>query len=115
MDDRDRQTLARAAESARIAIEHVRSGGPGWRSDLKTVDAAAKRVEEVSEQLKRVSLPSQAALPKIPWRDAKGMREVLAHDYGQVDVEILAEVVEHDLPGLIVAIEEALADQSRGS
>jgi uncharacterized protein with HEPN domain len=108
MDDRDRQTLERAVESARIAIEHVGSGGPEWRSDRKTVDAAAKRVEEVSEQLKRVSLQLQAALPGISWRDAKGMRDVLAHDYGHIDVEILADVVENDLPALIVAIEAAL-------
>jgi len=66
MDERDRRTMERAVESARIAIEHVSSGGPEWRSDLKTVDAAAKRVEEVSEQLKRVSLQLQAALAGIP-------------------------------------------------
>jgi uncharacterized protein with HEPN domain len=108
MDDRDRQAMERAAHSARIAIDHVRSGGPTWRSDQKTVDAAAKRVEEVSEQLKRVSLRTQAALPGIPWREAKGMREVLAHDYGRIDVEILADVVETDLPALIVTIEAAL-------
>jgi uncharacterized protein with HEPN domain len=110
MDERDRRTMERAVESARIAIEHVSSGGPEWRSDLKTVDAAAKRVEEVSEQLKRVSLQLQAALAGIPWRDAKGMRDVLAHDYGHVDVEILADVVETDLPGLIIAIEAALTE-----
>lgn len=110
MDDRDRKTMERAVESARIAIEHVRTGGPEWRSDQKTVDAAAKRVEEVSEQLKRVSLGQQAALPAIRWRDAKGMREVLAHDYGHTDVEILADVVDNDLRTLIVAIEAALIE-----
>jgi len=110
MDERDRRTMERAVESARIAIEHVSSGGPEWRSDLKTVDAAAKRVEEVSEQLRRVSLQTQAAMPSIRWRDAKGMRDVLAHDYGHVDVEILADVVETDLPGLIIAIEAALTE-----
>jgi uncharacterized protein with HEPN domain len=110
MDERDRRTMERAVESARIAIEHVRSGGPDWRSDQKTVDAAAKRVEEVSDQLKRVSLQLQAALPGIRWRDAKGMRDVLAHDYGHVDVEILADVVETDLPALIIAIETALTE-----
>jgi uncharacterized protein with HEPN domain len=110
MDDRDRRTMERAVESARIAIEHVSSGGPNWRSDQKTVDAAAKRVEEVSEQLKRVSPQLQAALPGISWREAKAMRDVLAHDYGQVDVEILADVVESDLPALIIAIGVALIE-----
>lgn len=110
MDERDRQTMERAVRSARIAIEHMSSGGSEWRSDLKTVDATAKRVEEVSEQLKRVSLPLQAALPDIRWREAKAMRDVLAHDYGRIDVEILADVVETDLPALIIAIEAALTE-----
>jgi uncharacterized protein with HEPN domain len=109
MEERDRDTLRRALASARIAIEHVRSGGEDWRNDQKTVDAASKRVEEVAEQLKRVSPTQQAAMPGISWKEAKGMREVLAHDYGQVDVEILADVVDNDLPGLIAEIEAALA------
>lgn len=110
MDDRDRQTMERAVDSARIAIEHVSSGGSEWRSDQKTIDAAAKRVEEVAEQLKRVSLQLQAALPGIRWREAKAMRDVLAHDYGRIDVEILADVVETDLPALIIALEAALTE-----
>lgn len=108
MDERDREALKRALESARIAIQHVRSGGPDWRSDQKTVDAASKRVEEVSEQLKRVSPQQQAAMPGIPWKEAKGMREVLAHDYGRVDVELLADVIENDLPKLIKEIDAVL-------
>lgn len=108
MEERDREALERALSSARIAIQHVRSGGSTWREDLKTVDAASKRIEEVSEQLKRVSPRQQAAMVGVPWKRAKGMREVLAHDYGKVDVELLADVVGNDLPMLIREIEATL-------
>jgi uncharacterized protein with HEPN domain len=79
-----------------------------WRDDLKTVDAAAKRVEEVSENLKRVSPEQQAAMPAIPWKAAKGMGEVLAHDYGMLDLDLLAEIVDVELPRLIREIEAGL-------
>lgn len=108
MEERDRDALERALNSARIAIQHVRSGGSAWRDDLKTVDAASKRVEEVSEQLKRVSARQQAAMAGVRWKEAKGMREVLAHDYGRIDLDLLADVVENDLPKLIEEIEAAM-------
>jgi len=37
------------------------------------------------------------------------MRDRLAHDYANVDVEILAEVVEDHLPRLVSAIDRILA------
>ncbi|MEX2546450.1 MAG: HepT-like ribonuclease domain-containing protein [Chloroflexota bacterium] len=111
MDPRDHDRLERALKSARIAIGHVASGGADWRDDQKTIDAAAKRVEEVAEQLKRVSPRQQAAMPGIAWKEAKGMREVLAHDYDEVDIEVLADVVDNDLPALIRAIEGALGSR----
>ncbi len=110
MDDRDRARLVAMLDSARLAIEHVRTGGPDWKHDQKTVDAASKRVEEVGEQAKRVSPEQQAAMPGVRWPQVKGMRDRMAHDYGRLDVEILADVVESDLPDLIKRLEAALAE-----
>jgi uncharacterized protein with HEPN domain len=110
MNDRDRAALEAARASARVAREHVRAGGPRWRDNQMVVDAAAKRVEEVGEILKRVSPARQAAMPGIRWRQAKGMRERIAHDYGRIDLDILEGVVETDLPSLIDQIDAALAD-----
>ena len=109
MNERDRRLLEAARDAARIAIEHVRTGGPRWRSDRKTVDAAAKEVEEVSELLTRVSPEQQVAMPSIPWREARGMRTRLAHDYANVDLDVLEGVVSDDLPNLIAELDEALS------
>jgi uncharacterized protein with HEPN domain len=109
MNERDRRVLEAARDAARIAIEHLRTGGPRWRSDRKTVDAAAKEVEEVSELLTRVSPEQQAAMPGIPWREARGMRTRLAHDYANVDLDVLEGVVLDDLPSLIAELDEALS------
>src|SRR3972149_6887207 len=81
MDPRDLRALEQARESARIAIDHLESGGPDWRNDQKTIDAVAKRVEEVSERLKRVSPVQQAAMPAVNWRAAAGASvPVLRHE-----------------------------------
>ena len=47
-------------------------------------------------------------MPNVNWRGVKGMREVIAHDYDDVDVEVLASVVRNDLPGLRAAVTKAL-------
>jgi uncharacterized protein with HEPN domain len=109
LDERDRQHLVAALESARWALKHADSGGPEWQTDQKTVDAVSKRVEDVGEQAKRLSDEQQAALPEVPWAEVKGMRDRVVHDYGRLDVRILADVVEFDLPDFIGKVEAALA------
>jgi len=48
-------------------------------------------------------------MPDVNWRSVKGMREVIAHDYDDVDVEVLAGVVRDDLPGLRATVSASLA------
>lgn len=36
----------------------------------------------------------------IPWRNIKGIRNFMAHEYGNLDVEILWETIVEDIPEL---------------
>ena len=38
--------------------------------------------------------------PEIPWSQAIGMRNILVHNYFEIDVEIVWSVVEQNLPDL---------------
>jgi uncharacterized protein with HEPN domain len=107
MDPRDRRHLEFARTSARVALEYRRSV-LDWRGDQKTIDAIAKRVEESSEHLRRVSPAQQAAMPDIPWKAAKGIRDILAHDYLRLDLDVLESTLDDDLPDLIAAIDLAI-------
>jgi uncharacterized protein with HEPN domain len=107
MDPRDRWHLDLARTSARMALEYRRSV-LDWRSDQKTIDAIAKRVEESSEHLRRVSPGQQAAMPEIPWKAAKGIRDILAHDYLRLDLDVLEATLDDDVPALIAAIDLAI-------
>lgn len=110
MDDRERESLVEAARNARIAI-HYADSTPEWQSDQKTVDAIAKRVEEVGESLRRVRPDRRSAIStSIPWSDAIGMREKMAHEHGTIDYDIMTEVVERDLPAVISAIETTVGE-----
>lgn len=108
MDERDRDYLEAIAANARMALGYAREQGHGWLSDAKTVDAIGKRLEQVGELAKRVSPHALVAISGVDWRGAKGIREVLVHAYGDLDLSVLADVVGSKLPGLLAAVEAAL-------
>jgi uncharacterized protein with HEPN domain len=96
--------------NAQIALEYARDH-PDWRQNRLVVDAIAKRVEEVAEAAKtRFPRALRGDYPDIEWDEIAGMRDHLAHEYGNVDLDILAEVVDHRLPRLVSSIDEILAE-----
>lgn len=109
MTPRDRQALERIGECLDAIDRYVGRVGEEWPFDGMAVDALAKRIEEIGEVAKRLSSEAIASMPGVDWRSLKGMREVMAHDYEDVDVEILVEVVGDHLPGLRAAVTATLA------
>jgi len=108
-DERDRDLLEAVAECAGLALGYARDQGPDWVRDQKTIDAIAKRVEEIGELAKRVAPEILAAIPGVDWRGAKAFREILSHAYGHLDLDVLADVIEARLPGLLAGVEKALS------
>ncbi len=109
MTPRDREALERIVECVDVIAEYVSRVGADWPTDGMAVDAIAKRIEEIGEVSKRVTPATLATIPGVNWRGIKGIREVIAHDYDDVDPEVLAMTVRNDLPGLRAAVGQALA------
>lgn len=108
MTPRDREALERIIECVRAIDAYVSRAGVDWPTDDMAVDAIAKRIEEIGEVAKRLAPETLATMPDVGWRGVKAMREVMAHDYDEVDVELLAGVVRDNLPGLRAAVGRAL-------
>ncbi len=70
--------------------------------------ALTKLVENVGEAARQLSDESRAKAADIPWRDIVAMRHRLVHDYGNVSLEILWEVVTVDCAALVQALEPLL-------
>ena len=66
----------------------------------KTQDAVIRQLEIVGEATKRISPELRKLNPDVPWDDMAGMRDKLIHDYIDVDIWIVWETAEKDVPDL---------------
>jgi uncharacterized protein with HEPN domain len=70
--------------------------------------ALIRLVEIVGEASAKVSSETQAKYPSIPWSQVIGMRNRLIHGYDSVDLDVLWDTIEVDLPPLIAEIEKII-------
>jgi uncharacterized protein with HEPN domain len=103
---RDAASVLDILLSARLARDYV--AGTTWEAfvaDRQRQDAVVRRLEVVGEAARRVSEGGRAALPGLPWRQMVGMRNRMIHEYDRVDLAVVWETLERDLPPLIAALE----------
>ncbi len=58
-------------------------------------NAVALCLLQIGELTNKLSDDFKAAHPQIPWRAIRGMRNVVAHEYGSIDVETVWETAEN--------------------
>ncbi len=84
------------------------------RDDLNTDEmlslALTRAIEIIGEAAARVTPAYQTNHPLIPWPQIIGLRNRLIHGYDAVDLDILWNIIQNDLPPLIeqltIAIEK---------
>ena len=78
-------------------------------TDDMTKDAVVRCVEVIGEAAKLVSEDTRSKSEKIPWTSIIGMRNMLAHDYGVINLDKVYEVVTVHLPHLMENIRPLLS------
>jgi uncharacterized protein with HEPN domain len=82
------------------AAEIVRRGRKAFEKDRILQRAAKNLVAEIGEAAKAIDDEVAAAIPDVPWRAIKGMREKVVHDYPEVDLDVLWETLKTGVPDL---------------
>lgn len=70
--------------------------------------AVERSIEIIGEAARRVTTEYQDGHPEIPWREIIGQRNILAHEYGQIDHNVLYKTVKEDIPTLISQLQNLL-------
>lgn len=67
--------------------------------------AVERDLEIIGEAASRVSADFRSAHPELPWRSVIAHRNVMAHDYGEIDLELVWVVASERIPELIELLE----------
>jgi uncharacterized protein with HEPN domain len=96
----ERVYLLHAIEAIDAILSYTADGRDEFLADRKTQDAVIRNIEIIGQAVKGVSDETRALEPSVPWRQIAGMRDKLIHEYFGVDLNLVWEVVEHDLPAV---------------
>jgi len=83
-----------------------------FEEDFRTNFAVIRALEIIGEATKRLPMSLRVQYPEIPWTGMAGMRDRIIHGYDTVDLQIVWDVVEKDIPEIKPHIQQILADYS---
>ncbi len=110
----DSTLLDDIAERIRRIDEFTGGRAQTIEASLLVQDAVLRNLQTLSESTSRLSDAIKDTEPDIPWDDIKKFRNVVTHDYLNVDLDSVRRVIESNLPPLGEAITR-MALPSHGS
>ncbi|WP_102409177.1 DUF86 domain-containing protein [Parabacteroides bouchesdurhonensis] len=86
---------------------------------MMRMDSICMQLVTVGEAIKNIDKYTQkqlfSAYPSINWRSVMGLRDIIAHQYFNVDEEIIFRIVKVNIPELLSVIEKIILDLKTGS
>jgi uncharacterized protein with HEPN domain len=107
---RDKTYLAdilNAAQSIRRFVDGVDK--EQFLANEEKYEAVNRKFEIIGEAARRLSPEARQELPDIPWKLLTAMRNILIHDYDDVNLNLVWQTAKIDLPPMIAKLEELLA------
>ncbi len=108
--DRISHIISHAREADAILGDTIPEGLESNRTQQLALNYLIAVIGEAANQLSKAT---QDSLPQIPWGKIIGMRNILIHQYHNVEPAIVHNTVVNDLPALIAAL-DTLTDNHPG-
>ena len=92
-------------EDIREAIVKIRDYTAGltresFAQDNMRIDAVIRNLEIIGEAAKMVPESIRTRFPLVEWKKIAGLRDILAHHYFEVDLDIIWDILQNKLPEL---------------
>jgi uncharacterized protein with HEPN domain len=82
------------------AIEAIREHVAEGQFDRKTSDAVLYNLVVIGEAAAQISEETRAIAPEIPWTKVVGLRNLIAHEYFRVDLDVIETIIAEQLEDL---------------
>lgn len=79
-------------------------------SDEKTLDAVVRNFEIIGEAANNVPIHIKEKYPEVPWQQMYGLRNYASHEYFGLDLSILWEIINRNLPKDKENLEKIIAE-----
>ncbi len=79
-----------------------------FRESELVQDALIRNFAVIGEAARHVPEGIQNEYPQVPWAKMRGMRNFVVHEYFGVDVRIVWDTTQEELPALATELEEIL-------
>lgn len=66
--------------------------------DEKTLDAVIRNFEIIGEAANSIPTEIKQKYPDVPWKQMYGLRNYISHEYFGLDLSILWEIIQTNLP-----------------
>jgi len=84
--------------------DYTQGGKTEFMENGMVQDAVLRNLEIMGESVKKLPDAWKQSQPQVEWVKVGDFRNVLAHDYLDVDLDIVWNIIENYLPGLAVAV-----------
>lgn len=112
--DRDTGSVLDILESARTIMAYLTGiSRQDFLQGTQIQDSVIRRLEIIGEAAGRVSRKFRDAHPEIQWSRIRGLRNRMIHGYDDIDMDIVWDTVERDIPRLIEIIELLVPPENR--
>jgi len=79
-----------------------------FAADELVVDAVIRNFLVIGEAARNIPAEVQRAHPELPWAQMQGMRNILVHDYDVVNLDIVWNTIQTNLPPLVAPLQKLL-------
>ena len=84
--------------------DYTKNGRDDFMENRLLQDAVLRNLEVMGESTKKRPENWKSSEPDVNWGKIAGFRNVLAHDYLEVDLDVVWDIIENYLPDLQMAI-----------
>jgi uncharacterized protein with HEPN domain len=110
---RDLQFLLDMLQSAELIITYTaQCKKDEFVGNVQLQDSVIRRLLVIAEAARRVSEATRQTLLNVSWQEINGMRNRLVHEYDDVNLNIVWNVVQSEIPSLIKELKFQIPPES---